>query len=74
MTITSTFSGALLADNSCAVLVVNTDLADAVFNSSLSANSAGSTGASSCANKSAISTGLSLVWRPMTLEYIRMIS
>ena len=60
MTITSTFSCALLADNICAVLVFNTDLADAVLNSPLSVNSAGGTGASSFANKSAISTGLNV--------------
>ena len=63
-----------MADNSCAVLVFNTDSADVVLNSPLSVNSAGGTGASSCANKPAISTGLSLAWRPMTLEYIRLMS
>ena len=63
MTITSKFSLALLADNSCAVLVFNTDLADAVLNFPLSVNSEEETQASSCANKSSISTGLPLAWR-----------
>ena len=56
------------------MLVFNRDLADAVLNSPLSVNSVEGTGASSYANKSAISTGLSLAWGPMTLEYIGLVS